>query len=151
MRDLVRRDDAASLWSFLEGRWTGLLGQVRADTPLGRDPQRLGWTAWLDDPAALALWARGAELSPGRAALPMTTMSPLTCVPRRYRALAIVLGDFSRAWRDVAVGEAIGHALAGMEHGGVVATAKGVPDRVQGGPRDLAGEIDRKLPRPGDA
>jgi len=69
VRDLVRRDDDASLWSFLEARWRGLLGQVRTDTPLGRDPQRLGWAAWLDDPAALALWARGAALSPAHAAL----------------------------------------------------------------------------------
>ncbi|PYQ22323.1 MAG: hypothetical protein DMF79_06175 [Acidobacteria bacterium] len=83
VRDLVRRDDAASLWSFLEGRWTSLLGQVRADTPLGRDPQRLGWTAWLDDPAALALWARGAELSPGRAAL----VAPVFAERRRWDRL----------------------------------------------------------------
>src|SRR2546430_1221857 len=35
-----------------------------------------------------------------------------TCPSSRYRALAMVVRDFSRAWRDVFVGEAIGQPAA---------------------------------------
>ncbi len=68
VRDLVRRDDASGLSSFLEARWQALVTQVRADTPLGRDPRRLDWASWLDDKDALATWARGTAGSPARVA-----------------------------------------------------------------------------------
>ena len=68
VRDLVRRDDARGLASFLEARWQALATQVRADTPLGRDPRRLDWAGWLDDKDALATWARGVADSPTRVA-----------------------------------------------------------------------------------
>jgi hypothetical protein len=36
-------------------------------------------------------------------------MTALTLVPRSWRALAIVFGDFTRAWREFDVGETFGH------------------------------------------
>jgi hypothetical protein len=68
VRDLVRRDDASGLSSFLEARWQALVAQVRADTPLGRDPRRLDWAAWLDDKDALTTWAHGIAVSAARVA-----------------------------------------------------------------------------------
>jgi hypothetical protein len=68
VRDLVRRDDAEALYSFLEPQWTALLAQVRGALPVTRDTVRLEWTSWLDDSAALALWSKAAARRPERAA-----------------------------------------------------------------------------------
>ncbi len=61
VRDLVRRDDSEALFAFLEPRWSSFLAQVRSDAPVNRDTPRLDWAAWLDDRAAIALWARAAS------------------------------------------------------------------------------------------
>jgi predicted Zn-dependent protease len=59
--DLVRRDEAEALYSFLEPRWVTLFERVRGTTAVLRDAPRLDWTPWLDDPAALLLWSRAAS------------------------------------------------------------------------------------------
>ena len=66
MRDLVRRDDAPGLVSFLDGRWRDLLAQVRSAVRLDRKRDRVDWASWLDDKDAIALWARGAAADPAR-------------------------------------------------------------------------------------
>jgi hypothetical protein len=60
VRELVRRDDGPALAAFLAGRWSELLQQVHAQTPVLAGADRLAWTAWLDDPAALRAWVRAA-------------------------------------------------------------------------------------------
>jgi hypothetical protein len=68
VRDLVRRDDAEALYAFLEPQWAALLAQARGATPVTRDTARLEWASWLDDSAALALWAKAAARRSERAA-----------------------------------------------------------------------------------
>jgi tetratricopeptide (TPR) repeat protein len=67
-RDLVRRDRGDVLVAFLGPRWTALLTEVRALTPLPKNPARVEWAAWLDDRSALDAFARGVSASPERVA-----------------------------------------------------------------------------------
>jgi len=61
VRELVRRDDSAALVAFLRPRWADLVARVRSEAPLLPGADRLPWTAWLDDPLALAAWTRAAR------------------------------------------------------------------------------------------
>ena len=64
--DLVRRDDAEGLYAFLEPRWSSLFAQVHSTATIVRETPRLDWASWLDDKAAIALWARAASTRAGR-------------------------------------------------------------------------------------
>ncbi len=68
VHDLVRRDEAEALYSFLEPRFVPLLERVRGATPVLRDTPRVDWTSWLDEPAALLLWSRAAASHEARRA-----------------------------------------------------------------------------------
>jgi hypothetical protein len=59
VRALVRDDRPEALADFLAPRWDALLAEVRGPVALSRDPDRVAWAGWLDEPAALETWARG--------------------------------------------------------------------------------------------
>jgi hypothetical protein len=64
-RELVRRDDGVALVAFLRPRWADLVARVRSEAPLLAGADRLPWTAWLDEPQALAAWMRAARSDAG--------------------------------------------------------------------------------------
>jgi hypothetical protein len=68
-RDLVRRDEGEALFAYLQPRFQELLAAVEGPTPLDANSNRLAWTAWLDDPAALDAWTRAAANHPESAQL----------------------------------------------------------------------------------
>ncbi len=62
--ELLRQDRADDVLTFLEPRWQDLLARVRGSARLSPASDRLPWASWLDDPQALATWARAAESRP---------------------------------------------------------------------------------------
>ena len=67
VRDLVARDRADELWTFLAPRWEALVAQVRAATPVDPNARYSDWRAWLDRDT-LTLWVEGARRDPARLA-----------------------------------------------------------------------------------
>ena len=66
-QDLLRRDRADDLLAFLEPRWQDLLSRIKGYARLSASSDRVSWASWLDDPAALATWARAAASRPEKA------------------------------------------------------------------------------------
>ena len=64
VRDLVRRDQTEALVAYLQPSWQSLLAAVEGPAPVDGNSSRVDWSRWLDDPAALDAWARGAALHP---------------------------------------------------------------------------------------
>ena len=68
-RDLARRDQPEALYAYLQPRFQELLTAVEGPLPLDADSGRMAWSTWLDDPAALEVWAAAASAHPETAPL----------------------------------------------------------------------------------
>jgi predicted Zn-dependent protease len=67
VKDLVARDHAEDLWTFLAPRWEALLAEVRSASRVDPKVVYRDWRSWLDRDT-LALWAAGARRDPARVA-----------------------------------------------------------------------------------
>jgi hypothetical protein len=67
VKELVARDRADDLWTFLAPRWEALLAEVRSASRVDPNARYSDWRLWLDHDT-LAAWAAGAQRDPARVA-----------------------------------------------------------------------------------